>query len=57
MTGLCWIEARRLQLLLPKEQLFMKHVIKSLILASAAAVVLAPIQARADGFEIGRAHV
>ena len=28
----------------------MKHVIKSLILASAAAVVLAPIQARADGF-------
>ena len=28
----------------------MKHVIKTLILASAAAVVLAPIQARADGF-------
>jgi hypothetical protein len=28
----------------------MKRVIKSLILASAAAVVLAPIQARADGF-------
>src|SRR3954453_21103721 len=28
----------------------MKRVIKSLILASAAAVVLAPMQARADGF-------
>ena len=28
----------------------MKHVIKSFILASAAAIVLAPVQARADGF-------
>jgi hypothetical protein len=39
-----------LQLFQSKEQLKMKRSIKTLILAAAAAVVLAPMQARADGF-------